>query len=106
MIFVSRGPFSWQIHPPYNDSRVNGISAVLKYSITGALFLLVLVPGGESEAHNMGNAILWNREVSRIFYQRCASCHRDDGTAFPLMEYREVQPHAAAIKDAVLSRRM
>lgn len=54
----------------------------------------------------MGNAILWNREISRIFYQRCATCHRDSGTAFSLTEYRDVQPHVARIKDAVLARRM
>jgi mono/diheme cytochrome c family protein len=78
----------------------------LKYTLALVLFLPFLAPGRDADAHNMGNAILWNREISRIFYQRCASCHRDRGTAFPLVEYRDVQPHAAAIKDAVLSRRM
>jgi hypothetical protein len=57
-------------------------------------------------AHNVGNAITWNREISRILYQRCASCHREGGTAFSLMTYRDVQPRAADIKEAVLSRRM
>ena len=57
-------------------------------------------------AHNVGNAITWNREISRIFYQRCASCHHDDGTAFSMIRYTEVQPRAVAIKEAVLSRRM
>ena len=70
------------------------------------LSLLLLAPTPNSQAHNMGNAILWNREISRIFYQRCGSCHRQGGKAFSLMEYREAQPHAARIKDAVLSRRM
>jgi len=76
------------------------------YSILLLPLLLLMAPGPKSEAHNMGNAILWNREISRIFYQRCASCHREGGTAFSLMEYREVQPHAARIKEQVLSRRM
>jgi len=57
-------------------------------------------------AHNVGNAITWNREISRIFYQRCASCHHEGGTSFPLMRYTDVQPRAVAIKQAVLSRRM
>src|SRR5262245_34137531 len=57
-------------------------------------------------AHNVGNAITWNREISRIIYQRCASCHHEDGTAFSLMTYRDVQPRAVEIKEAVLSRRM
>jgi hypothetical protein len=82
------------------------MQTALKYPIALALFLLFLVRGDEFEAHNVGNAILWNREISRIFYQRCVSCHRDDGTAFSLTDYRDVQPHVASIKDAVLSRRM
>jgi hypothetical protein len=85
---------------------VNGNPTAFKYAIALALPLLLLARSRDSEAHNMGNAILWNREISRIFYQRCATCHRDGGAAFPLMEYRDVQPHAARIKDAVLSRRM
>src|SRR5262245_15961718 len=60
----------------------------------------------ESNAHNVGNAITWNREISRIIYQRCASCHREGGTAFSLMRYQDVQPRAVDIKEAVLTRRM
>src|SRR6266571_7853797 len=70
---------------------------------------LVLVLLGiclRSEAHNVGNAITWNREISRIIYQRCASCHHEGGTAFSLMKYQDVQPRAVAIKEAMLSRRM
>ena len=59
-----------------------------------------------ANAHNVGNAITWNREISRIIYQRCASCHREGGTAFSLMKYTDVQPRAVAIKQAVLSRTM
>src|SRR5215475_9824911 len=60
----------------------------------------------EAMAHNVGNAITWNREISRIIYQRCASCHRDGGSSFSLMKYQEVQPRAVEIKEAVLARRM
>src|SRR5229473_6797288 len=35
-----------------------------------------------------------------------APCHREVGTAFPLMTYQDAQPRASAIKDAVLQRRM
>ena len=45
-------------------------------------------------------------KISRIVYERCASCHREGGTSFSLMTYQDAQPHASAIKDAVLSRRM
>jgi mono/diheme cytochrome c family protein len=78
----------------------------LRSSIVATLLLLFLVADRRSEAHNVGDAILWNREISRIFYQRCGMCHRDKGTAFSLMTFREVQPHAARIKEQVLSRRM
>jgi hypothetical protein len=58
-------------------------------------------------AHDVSSTpITWNREISRIFYDRCVSCHRPDGTSFSLMTYPDVQPRAVAIRDAVLSRRM
>src|SRR5436190_1421393 len=71
-------------------------------------FLISIILGicAPSNAHNIGNAITWNREISRIIYQRCASCHREGGTAFSLMRYQEVQPRAVDIKGSVLSRRM
>jgi hypothetical protein len=58
-------------------------------------------------AHDPNGApITWNREISRIVFERCASCHREGGTSFSLMTYQDAQPHAAAMKDAVLARRM
>src|SRR5438552_19025035 len=71
-----------------------------------ALVFFVFAASVESNAHNVGNAITWNREISRIIYQRCASCHREGGTAFSLMRYQDVQPRAVDLKDAVLSRHM
>jgi len=70
------------------------------------VMLLILAGSVESWAHNVGNAITWNREISRIIYARCASCHRDGGTAFSLMKYQDVQPRAVEIKQSVLSRTM
>jgi hypothetical protein len=58
------------------------------------------------ETHGTGDAITWNREISRIVIDKCGGCHRPDGTAFSLMTYAEVQPRANEIKDAVLARRM
>jgi hypothetical protein len=69
-----------------------------------AFFLLVTCAA--YEAHNVGTAITWNRDISRIFYQRCASCHHEGGSAFSMMKYSEVRPRAIAIKESVLSRRM
>jgi hypothetical protein len=50
--------------------------------------------------------ITWDREISRIIYERCASCHHDGGRAFSLMTYAEARPWAVAIKEEVLDRRM
>ena len=71
-----------------------------------AIVLLAVGLSTGLRAHNPGANITWNREVSRIVYERCASCHRPGGTAFSLMTYQDARPHAAAIKEAVLSRRM
>ena len=66
----------------------------------------LLLVGGWASAHPMMGEITWNRQVSRIVYANCVSCHRDDGTSFPLMEYAQARGAAEAIKQAVLSRSM
>ena len=50
--------------------------------------------------------ITWDREISRLVYSRCISCHREGGRAFSLMTYQQARPWAAAIKEEVLERRM
>jgi hypothetical protein len=57
-------------------------------------------------AHDMGSMVTWNREISRLVFERCAPCHRPGGTAFSLMTYPEAQRRVVDIKDAVLTRRM
>jgi len=70
-------------------------------------FLIALLTSAVVSSHDFGtNPPTWNREVSRLIYDRCASCHREGGSAFSLMTYQDAQPRAVAIKDAVLSRRM
>ena len=71
-----------------------------------ACLMLVVVAVLPVQTHDFGSTITWNREISRLFFDRCATCHREGGTSFPLMTYQDVQPRAVAIKDAVLSRRM
>src|SRR4029079_2107964 len=56
--------------------------------------------------HTPGVYLTWNKEISRVFYGRCAECHRTGGSPFSLMTYPEVQPRVTEIKDAVLNRRM
>lgn len=63
--------------------------------------------GAIATAHNIGaTPVTWNREISRLVYDKCASCHRPGGTAFSMMTYLEVQPRLVEIKTAVLTRRM
>lgn len=84
-------------------------TAILRTIFMKRFFLpsfLILVTCVTYLAHNVGNAITWNREISRIFYQHCVSCHHEGGSSFSLMRYPDVQPRAVAIKEAVLSRRM
>ena len=57
-------------------------------------------------AHGSGDAITWNREISRLVLDKCASCHRPEGAAFPLLTYQDVQPRATAIKATALARTM
>jgi len=58
-------------------------------------------------AHDViSTKITWSREISRIVYKRCASCHREGGATFSLMTYQEARPWAKAIKEEVLERRM
>ena len=51
--------------------------------------------------------VTWTQEVSRIFFKKCAGCHREGGSApMALMTYEEARPWAKAIRDEVLERRM
>ena len=71
------------------------------------VFVIVLGCGLLASGHDViTTKITWNREISRIIYSRCASCHRPGGSAFSLMKYDEGRPWAKAIQEEVLERRM
>jgi hypothetical protein len=70
--------------------------------VTAVLF--PLLPA--TDAHIVTTNVTWNREVSRIVYARCATCHHTGGSAFSLMSYQESYPWAAAIKADVLQQTM
>jgi len=68
---------------------------------------LLLITAATAPAHDIiTTAITWDREISRIVYERCASCHHDGGQAFSLMTYAAARPWAVAIKEEVLERQM
>src|ERR1041385_2962900 len=60
-----------------------------------------------AQAHDIiTTKITWSREISRLVYKRCSSCHREGGSSFSLMTYADARPWAKAIKEEVLERRM
>jgi hypothetical protein len=66
-----------------------------------------LFPIATAAAHDIiTTPITWDREISRIVYDRCASCHHEGGRAFSLMTYADARPWAVAIKEEVFERRM
>ncbi|HME07409.1 MAG TPA: cytochrome c, partial [Bryobacteraceae bacterium] len=50
--------------------------------------------------------VTWTREISRLMFKRCTSCHREGGSSFPLTTYEQARPWAKAIKEEALERRM
>ena len=70
---------------------------------TGVLVVIMLVA---ANAHDVTTRVTWNREISRIVYARCGSCHHPGAKAFSLLTYQEAAPWAAAIKDQVIQRQM
>jgi hypothetical protein len=55
--------------------------------------------------------ITWSKEISRLLYKRCESCHGDNASipsmgGGALMTYEQARPWAKSIKEEVLDRRM
>ena len=70
-------------------------------------FLLLVAGLGSVQAHDIiTTKITFSKEISRIVYKRCATCHHEGGAAFSLTTYDEARPRAKAIKEEVLERRM
>ena len=62
---------------------------------------------GVLAAHNIGvTPVTWNREISRLVYDKCASCHHPGGSAFSMVAYVDVQPRLVDIQREVQTRRM
>jgi hypothetical protein len=50
--------------------------------------------------------LTWDREIARVVYKRCVSCHRDGGGAMSLVTYDEARPWAKSIRDQAVARSM
>src|SRR4051812_11822963 len=77
-------------------------------SVSRASVTLPILLAGISYAHEpITTKLTWTQEISRIFYKRCVSCHREGGASpMSLATYDEARPWAKAIKEEVLERRM
>jgi hypothetical protein len=81
------------------------IRPISKWFLKLAAFILLL--STPAFPHDIiTTPVTWDREISRIFFSRCSSCHHEGGTAFSLVEYQETFPWRTAIKEEVLERRM
>jgi hypothetical protein len=70
-------------------------------------FFLLFAGLGCIQAHDViTTKITFSKEISRLIYKRCATCHQEGGSAFSLVTYDEARPWAKAIKEEVLERRM
>src|SRR5437667_5396715 len=71
------------------------------------LLLVAVLLSMHSSGHDViTTPITFSREVSRLFYRHCVTCHRQGGSAFSLATYEEARPWAKAIEEEVLERRM
>jgi len=69
--------------------------------------LLIALSVGLVQAHDIiTTKITFTKEMSRLIYKRCATCHHEGGAAFSLLTYDEARPWAKAIKEEALERRM
>jgi len=81
--------------------------ALLPFVFPIAAVLAGILVGTPARAHDViTTKITFDREIARIVYARCASCHRPGGTAFSLITYDDARPWAKAIQEEVLERRM
>jgi hypothetical protein len=81
----------------------------IRFTRLPVILTLALGGAGLALAHDpITTQITWNREISRIVYDRCATCHREGGQAsdISLMTYKDARPWAKAMKEEVLERRM
>ena len=91
---------SWRFKRLYRFAISN-----LQFPISIALAIAAVCTNGGS--HDIiTTPVTWDKEISRIFYSRCISCHREGGAAFSMAEYKDAFPWRTAIKEEVLERRM
>ena len=88
-------------------SRLSANSKISNLKSAISIVIVIVAAGVTVESHDIiTTPVTWDREISRIFYSRCVSCHREGGSAFSMTAYKETFPWRTAIKEEVLERRM
>src|SRR6476646_994357 len=82
------------------------MSATASVRLLLSAALIAVVTGSTAYTHDVTTHVTWNREISRIVFTRCATCHHLGGSAISLKNYAEANPWANAIKEQVLRREM
>src|SRR5499427_1025097 len=78
-----------------------------RWMLRTAPLIVLVVLCTSAPAHDIiTTPVTWNREISKIFFSKCAACHQEGGVAFALTEYKATFPWRTAIKEEVLERRM
>ena len=82
--------------------------AVALATLAGVCTLAVTVAARGSPTSPAANPPTFSKDVARILYQNCLSCHRSDEVAgaLPLVTYEGARAAAASIKDQAASRQM
>ena len=68
---------------------------------------LIAVTRSANPGTSVQKEVTYSKDVARIFYQRCAECHRPNDIApFSVLTYKEVLPWAETIREKVRAREM
>ena len=71
------------------------------------MFMRVLMIAGAISCSLLASNVTFDKDVAPIVFHRCVSCHHPNDIApMSLLSYKDARPWAAAIKEAVLSRKM
>jgi mono/diheme cytochrome c family protein len=80
---------------------------ILRFSL-GTLFLCPVLLAAQAELQPIATgAVTYSRDVAPILYKHCIACHHPGDIApMSLLTYKDARPWAAAIRQAVITRKM
>jgi hypothetical protein len=70
-------------------SRLSANSKISNLKSAISIVIVIVAASVIVESHDIiTTPVTWDREISRIFYSRCVSCHREGGSAFSMTAYK------------------